>query len=83
MTYDPNLPPQLSEDYSFNNEEVRTKPCEECGGDGYTEWWNDSDDICESDCEYCGGTGVEPMTQDDIREEIENKKEKQSGLYNQ
>ena len=86
MTYDPNLPPQLSEDSGFLNEEVRMQQCPECEGTGEEEYWESTEGgikLIETGCYYCSGTGEIPMTSEEIREELENKKEKEYGIYNQ
>lgn len=81
---DSNLPPNLTEE--FNNEKVKTKKCPTCKGKGTVEdYYCDKDGIGVRDykCSTCAGSGQVELTSEEIEELAEEKREKQSQIYNQ
>lgn len=79
-----NLPPNLTEE--FNNEKVKTKVCDWCRGErgvliadgiGIEIKW------IYIKCPICKGSGQVELTSEEIEAIEEEKREKQSGIYNQ
>jgi len=95
MSVDENIPAGADRpDAPFNEKEPRMKECPECGGqqEKLSECCGakiDSDVLICSDCkdhssiyvcEECSGEGEVEMTADEIRDEIEEKKENKNSL---
>lgn len=78
MGCDPNLPPNLTPEHEmWNSIEPKMKECPECDGNGYT---GRKYSKGQATCIVCDGEGEIQMTYDEIREEIETKKENQINL---
>lgn len=70
-----NLLGGLTQDHEMWNSKTRTKKCEYCYGTGFVLVdENDSEELLER-CGKCMGEGTIELTPDEIREEIESKKE--------
>lgn len=69
-----NEPVNVPKDFNMEKE-VKYKDCTECGGTGLTIGGNINN---LEDCEDCDGEGEVLMTPEDIRDEMEEKKENQN-----